>query len=1153
MGQSKISMRLLVIALISATLMLAACGGGGGGGNSDQLPIATSAEIYINKDTSYTGKLIATDPDGDPLTYRIETVASLGQSIITNTLTGEFTYQPPPGIDGTDTFTFVANDGRHDSNIAPITVHIMPSDAPVANDNLYNNVVEGGTLAVTTGGVLDNDSDPNNKALTAALVSGVSHGTLSLHPDGTFSYTHDGSKNFTDSFTYQASNGTQLSNTATVTIVITPIFPTANDDAYSNLNEGGTLNVSTGGVLANDSDPNNKALTAVLVSGVSHGTLSLHPDGTFSYTHDGSKNFTDSFTYQASNGAQISNTATVTIAITPVVPTANDDSYSNINEGGTLAITTGGVLANDSDPNNKAMTAVLVGGVSHGTLSLSPDGTFSYTHDGSEIFSDSFTYQVFNGTQYSNTATVSITITPVNDPPVADAGPDQYVVENSTVNLAGTGTDAEGGVTFLWEQIAGTQVSLSDPSIPNPSFAAPNVSAKTTLTFRLTVTDLDNATHSDTVDIHIADIMFSDNFNDGNANGWVTVDETSSSSSWSVISGEYTQSNKVETAASYDQSYHSGTFAYLQSASGLTNYQFNVQEQFLGNNLAFDIGVMFRYQDPDNYYRLSMNSRFGFTRLEKKVGGIFSTLATNSRGYKEGELLNISVNLDGSKIQIYLNGDPLFAVSDSSLSMGTVALYCADHAKFDNVVIQSPDAAPKVILSTPTAYSVDTTDTINASAIATNVPSGGIIEFLLDGAISNIDNTPPYNTVFHGLSKGNHTVEAILRDQSGTELDRDTNVLIGAQGTNYIAIGDSITNGGGDTFAADNILQDGLIISSQGYEANLTELLNTSFGYPNIVVNEGIGGDESADTAFLRINSILARNPNSNKALILLGTNDANLLIPSGLGCSGAACNGTFKGNMQSLINTITATGKEAWIALTPPVFGSSSSTTPYSDPATAPHNTDYIQEYNQVISTELTNRQIGPNFYAYFLGGGSNRYSFFDDNLHPNSLGHMIMAYLWFNALNPGSPKPLPFVLHGLVPSTVAPFLKQNLIESGDSYYVDQSFAITGNIPAELTDGRWIMTANADKSKTTTDYVSFNVDRPVTVYIAYDAGATQLPNWMSGYSNTGLTLDTTDPLSPILNLYSANYTAGTVTLGGNLASGAIGANSNYIAIVVAN
>jgi hypothetical protein len=96
-------------------------------------------------------------------------------------------------------------------------------------------------------------------------------------------------------------------------------------------------------------------------------------------------------------------------------------------------------------------------------------------------------------------------------------------------------------------------------------------------------------------------------------------------------------------------------------------------------------------------------------------------------------------------------------------------------------------------------------------------------------------------------------------------------------------------------------------------------------------------------------------------------------------------------------------------------------------------------------------------------------------------------------------------------------------------------------------------MTANNDANNTSSSYVTFSVDRPVTVYIAYDAGASTRPNWMSSFSSTGLTLGTTDPFSSTLNLYSRSYGAGQITLGGNMAAGASGSDSNYLAIIVAD
>ncbi|MBK0065284.1 cadherin-like domain-containing protein, partial [Acinetobacter sp. S55] len=96
----------------------------------------------------------------------------------------------------------------------------------------------------------------------------------------------------------------------------------------------------------------------------------------------------------------------------------------NVNEGGTASILVGGassVLSNDSDAENDLLSAVLVSGPAHGSLTLNSDGTFSYVHDGSESTSDSFSYKANDGTADGNTVTVQINVTPVNDAPVAVA------------------------------------------------------------------------------------------------------------------------------------------------------------------------------------------------------------------------------------------------------------------------------------------------------------------------------------------------------------------------------------------------------------------------------------------------------------------------------------------------------------------------------------------------------------------------------------------------------------------------------------------------------------------------------------------------------------------------------------------------------------
>ena len=134
------------------------------------------------------------------------------------------------------------------------------------------------------------------------------------------------------------------------------------------------------------------------------GTLTLNADGSLSYTHDGSETTSDSFTYKANDGLLDSNIATVSISVTAVddAPVAVDDAYT-VDEGATLDVAAAlGVLSNDTDAEMSPLTAVQVSAPSHGTLTLNADGSFSYTHDGSETTSDSFTYKANDGLLDSN-------------------------------------------------------------------------------------------------------------------------------------------------------------------------------------------------------------------------------------------------------------------------------------------------------------------------------------------------------------------------------------------------------------------------------------------------------------------------------------------------------------------------------------------------------------------------------------------------------------------------------------------------------------------------------------------------------------------------------------------------------------------------------
>src|SRR5205814_652620 len=159
----------------------------------------------------------------------------------------------------------------------------------------------------------------------------------------------------------------------------------------------------------------------------------------FSYTPAANYHGTDSFTYKANDGQADSGIATVNIAITAVndAPVAVNDSYTTA-EDTTLNVAASGVLANDSDVDGDTLSAVLVSQPTHGSLTLNANGSFSYVPADNYHGSDSFTYRANEIEGDSGSDTVTITITAVNDAPVAVN--DNYTTpEDTTLNVAAPG------------------------------------------------------------------------------------------------------------------------------------------------------------------------------------------------------------------------------------------------------------------------------------------------------------------------------------------------------------------------------------------------------------------------------------------------------------------------------------------------------------------------------------------------------------------------------------------------------------------------------------------------------------------------------------------------------------------------------------------
>jgi VCBS repeat-containing protein/parallel beta-helix repeat protein len=294
--------------------------------------------------------------------------------------------------------------------------------APTANADT-GTTDEDTPLTVAAPGVLGNDTNPENRTLTAQKASDPTNGTVTVNSNGGYTYTPNANYNGPDSFTYKANDGTRDSNTATVSITVTAVndAPVAANDSGS-VAEDGTLTVAAAdGVLDNDSDVESQPLTAAKVADPAHGTVTLNGDGSYTYTPAADYSGPDSFTYKANDGSADSNTTTVSIAVTgtPDAPVAADDSAS-VNEDGTLTVAGDGVLGNDSDADGDPLTATLVSNVSNGTLTLDSDGSYTYAPNPNHNGTDSFTYRANDGSADSNTATVTIAVNEVAETPPAE-------------------------------------------------------------------------------------------------------------------------------------------------------------------------------------------------------------------------------------------------------------------------------------------------------------------------------------------------------------------------------------------------------------------------------------------------------------------------------------------------------------------------------------------------------------------------------------------------------------------------------------------------------------------------------------------------------------------------------------------------------------
>ena len=402
--------------------------------DSQEVPVASSDEKTVLEKKEIDITLSATDPDSGPsaLKYFItELESNNGQLFIDgnwidkNSLPIELNgnsvkYRSISETNISDNFKFIVHDGKASSAPVNIKMNItLVNDPPAAADDISTVNEDSGLTPIN---VVGNDTDPENNALT--LINPITYtgtGTVAINVDNkSVNYTPADDFNGKETITYTVSDG-ENSDTGTLTVTVSELndLPLAVNDVYAVVKNSGSNSID---VIANDTDVDGdplKLLSSLTYTGT--GTATANADEK-SVDYSPATDFigTEVITYTVSDGTD-TDTGTLTITVADVVnnpPVTVADILTVIEDSG---LTTTDVLANDSDPEGIALTLVDVqfdSGTGTGSIGINADNkSVDYTpkkdFNGVEVIR----YMASDGPN-SQSGTLTVTVTAVNDPPV---------------------------------------------------------------------------------------------------------------------------------------------------------------------------------------------------------------------------------------------------------------------------------------------------------------------------------------------------------------------------------------------------------------------------------------------------------------------------------------------------------------------------------------------------------------------------------------------------------------------------------------------------------------------------------------------------------------------------------------------------------------
>ncbi|RLD40936.1 MAG: hypothetical protein DRI88_13085, partial [Bacteroidetes bacterium] len=407
-----------------------------------------------------------------------------------------------------------------------------------------------------------------------------------------------------------------------------------------------------------------------------------------------------------------------------------DEVASITSEDTATTITAESLLANDTDADGDTLsiTEVTATDDTHGTVSLDADGNVVFTPETNYNGESSFNYTVSDGQGGSDTATITLNVESVNDTPVITIV-DTTVVEDTAQVIANV-SDIDGTIDSSALTAENGTVAIAD----NGDITyTPNVDYNGTDSVTISVIDNDGGVTTQTFNVTVdavndgpvavdngsltgqTETVFSDNFNDGNADGWSEISfNNRDTGHWETSDGSIGEkSNSADGIIAHD----------MGDNSTMTDYTIAVDvDANAGNTYNNDVGVTFGYEDNGNYYTVqwvdystsyessSKHGDFNLVKVEDGHKTILDTIDNTELGNEKGQFnLSVDVSTDGG-IVISVDGVEKLSAPAEHPQIGTIGLNTGDNdggVGYDNVVVQNTNATGDIVTDEDSSITID--------------------------------------------------------------------------------------------------------------------------------------------------------------------------------------------------------------------------------------------------------------------------------------------------------------------------------------------------------------------------------------------------------------------------------------------------------------